>query len=44
MTRLTGEECSRTNSDVNADKYSLMKQFALGVKVGRTNTKKSIFN
>ena len=28
---LTGEECGRTNSDVNADKNSLMKQFALGV-------------
>ena len=41
MARLTGEECGRTNSDVNADKNSLMKQFALGVKVGRT--KKSIF-
>ena len=26
----------RTNSDVNADKNLLMKQFALGVKVGRT--------
>ena len=42
MARLTGEECGRTNSDVNADKNSLMKQFALGVKVGRT--KKSIFD
>ena len=40
--RLTGEECGRTNSDVNADKNSLMKQFALGVKVGRA--KKSIFD
>ena len=38
----TGEECGRTNSDVNADKNSLMKQFALGVKVGRS--KKSIFD
>ena len=28
--RLTGEECGRTNSDFNADKNSLMKQFALG--------------
>ena len=34
--------CGRTNSDVNADKNSLMKQFALGVKVGRA--KKSIFD
>ena len=42
MARLTGEECGRTNSDVNADKNSLMKQFALGVKVGRT--KKLIFD
>ena len=42
LARLTGEECGRTNSDVNADKNSLMKQFALGVKVGRT--KKSIFD
>ena len=29
----TREECGRTNSDVNANKSSLMKQFALGVKV-----------
>ena len=36
VARLTGEECGRTNSDVNADKNSLMKQFALGVKVRRT--------
>ena len=42
VARLTGKECGRTNSDVNADKNSLMKQFALGVKVGRT--KKSIFD
>ena len=42
VVRLTGEECGRTNSDVNADKSSLMKQFALGVKIGRT--KKSIFD
>ena len=34
--RFTGEACGRTNSDVNADKNSLMKPFALGVKVGRT--------
>ena len=26
------EECGRTNSDINADKNSLMKEFALGVK------------
>ena len=39
---LTREECGRTNSDVNADKNSLMKQFALGVKVGRS--KKSNFD
>ena len=39
VARLTGEECGRTNSDVNADKNSWM-QFALGVKVGRT--KKSV--
>ena len=37
-----GEECGRTNSDVNADNNLLIKQFALGVKVGRT--KKSIFD
>ena len=37
LARFTGEECGQTNSDVNADKNSLMKQFALGVKVGRTN-------
>ena len=42
MARFTGEECGRTSSDVNADKRSLMKQFALGVKVGRT--KKSFFD
>ena len=42
VARFTGEECGRTNSDVNADKNSLMKQFALGVKVGRS--KKSIFD
>ena len=39
---LTGEECGRTNSDVNSDQNALMKQFALGVKVGRT--KKSMFD
>ena len=33
LARFTGEECGQTNSDVNADKNSLMKQFALGVKV-----------
>ena len=41
VARLTGKECGRTNSDVNADKNSLMKQIALGVKVGPA--KKSIF-
>ena len=41
VARLTGEECGRTNRDVNADKNSLMKQFILGMKVGPT--KKSIF-
>ena len=41
VARFAGEEWGRTNSDVNADKNSLMKQFALGVKVGRT--KKSFF-
>ena len=41
VARLTGEECGRTNRDVNADKNSLMKQFILGIKVGPT--KKSIF-
>ena len=43
---LCGPVCWRgvwpKNSDVNADKNSLVKQFALGVKVGRT--KKSIFD
>ena len=42
VARFAGEECGRTNSDVNADKNSLMKQFALGLKVGRT--KKSLFD
>ena len=42
MARLPGEECGRTNSDVNADKNPRMKQLALAVKVGRT--KKSIFD
>ena len=36
------EECGRTNSDANADKNSLMKQFALGVTV--RSTKKSMFD
>ena len=42
MARFTVEECGQTYRDVNADQNSLMKQFALGVKVGHTKSKRIV--